>query len=38
MKTESLRELSVFMKAQRKETLMKSDNDLLSVSLAAFKL
>lgn len=38
MKTDSLREPSVFRKAQMKETLIKSDNDLISVSLAAFKL
>lgn len=38
MKTESLRELSVFRKVQRKETLILSQDDGISVSLAAFKL
>lgn len=37
MKTESLREFSVFGKAQRKETLILSKDDCIGVSLAAFK-
>lgn len=37
MKTESLREPSVFRKAQRKETLILSKDDCIGVSLAAFK-
>ena len=38
MKTESLREPSVFRKAQMKETLIISKEDLISVSLAALKV
>lgn len=37
MKTDSLREPSVFRKAQRKETLILSKDDCIGVSLAAFK-